>query len=178
MKTQDTKNIAIISLYAALIFTSIQFLRFPLGHQFIHIGNALVVVGVLIFGSKKGALAAALGLGIFDILNGYAAEVWITILESLIVCLVLHFYFEKGLKGKDTTSAIISVALVAALTKIILNLFKYTLINHIVGSLALNQAFSLAFVKILGTFGSALATLIAVPLLYPIFKELLKKANR
>ena len=95
MKHLTTRQLVELSLYAALIFISVQFLRIPLGAQFVHFGNALVVVAVLLYGSRLGALVAAIGLGLFDVLNGYAAEVWITILESLIVCLVLHFVFEK-----------------------------------------------------------------------------------
>lgn len=95
MKHLTTRQLVELSLYAALIFISVQLLRIPLETQFVHFGNALVVVVVLLYGSRLGALVAAIGLGLFDVLNGYAAEVWITILESLIVCLVLHFVFIK-----------------------------------------------------------------------------------
>lgn len=176
MMNTNTQKIAETSLFAALIFLAITALKIPVpGGQFVHIGNALVVVGVLLFGSKRGALAAALGLGIFDLLNGYASVVWITILESLVVCLVLHLFYERFLKGEDKAGYIIASGLVAALTKIILNIFKYTLTGILVADLPVSAAFIAAFVRITGTFGSALATIIAVPLLYPIFKRLLKK---
>ncbi|MDO4635471.1 MAG: ECF transporter S component [Streptococcus sp.] len=174
MKNHKTKDLVSVSLYAALIFIAIQFLKIPLAHQFIHIGNALVVIGILIFGFKKGFLSALLGLGIFDILNGYAASVWMTLLEAFLVCLVINFYFVKILKGKDNSKLILSVALLAALLKIILNLVKYTLINHFIANISFSSAISLAVIKILGTFGSALVTLIAVPILYPIFKSFTK----
>ena len=56
MKKQilDLQTLTMISLFAALIFLSIQFFKIPVGAQFIHFGNALVVVGCLIFGSKLG----------------------------------------------------------------------------------------------------------------------------
>ena len=95
MKNLTTRQLVELSFYSALIFISVQFLRIPLGAQFVHFGNALVVIAVLLFGSRIAALVASIGLGLFDVLNGYAAEVWITILESLIVCLVLHFVFEN-----------------------------------------------------------------------------------
>lgn len=80
MKHLTTRQLVELSLYAALIFVSVQCLRIPMGAQFVHFGNALVVVAVLLYGSRLGALVAAVGLGLFDVLNGYAAEVWITIL--------------------------------------------------------------------------------------------------
>ena len=52
MKHLTTRQLVELSLYAALIFISVQFLRIPLGAQFVHFGNALVVVAVLLYGSR------------------------------------------------------------------------------------------------------------------------------
>ena len=175
MKSDKTRELVILSLYAALIIVSVQFIRIPFGPQFVHLGNALVVIAVLIFGARKGALVATVGLGLFDIINGYAAEVWITILESLIVCLVLYLVFEKLLKSNDKTSYIILIGVIAAMTKIILNFVKYTIINTAVASLPLNAAMLASVVKIGGTFGTSVVTIIAVPLLYPVFKRILQR---
>ena len=175
MKSDKTRELVILSLYAALIIVSVQFIRIPFGPQFVHLGNALVVIAVLIFGSKKGALVATVGLGLFDIFNGYAAEVWITILESLIVCLVLYFVFEKLLKSNDKMANIIIIGVIAAVTKIILNFIKYTIINTAVASLPLKAAMLASVVKIGGTFGTSVVTIIAVPLLYPVFKRILQR---
>lgn len=175
MKNLSTRQLIELSLYAALIIISVQFLRIPVGPQFIHLGNALVVLAVLIYGSKLGALVATIGLGLFDILNGYAAEVWITILESLIVCYILHLVFEKLLNSQDKTANIILVAIIAAVAKIIMNFIKYSLINAIVGNLPVDTAMLTALVKIGGTFGTSLATAIAVPILYPVFKKILNQ---
>ena len=172
MKHLTTRQLVELSLYAALIFVSVQCLRIPMGAQFVHFGNALVVVAVLLYGSRLGALVAAVGLGLFDVLNGYAAEVWITILESLIVCAVLHLVFEGLMQSKDTTRNVIVVGVVAALTKIISNL-----INSLVGGLNLQVAFLTAVVKIGGTFGSALVTIIAVPILYPLLKQVFARQH-
>ena len=175
MKSDKTRELVELSLYAALIIVSVQFIRIPFGPQFVHLGNALVVIAVLIFGSKKGALVATVGLGLFDILNGYAAEVWITILESLLVCLVLYFVFEKLLKSNDKMANIIIIGVIAAVTKIILNFVKYTIINTAVASLPLKAAMLASVVKIGGTFGTSVVTIIAVPLLYPVFKRILQR---
>ncbi|HEM4855520.1 TPA: ECF transporter S component, partial [Streptococcus suis] len=114
MKQNQLRQLTEISLFAALICVVVFFIRIPFGSQFVHLGNALVVVGVLIFGAKKGALAASLGLGIFDLLSGYASVAWITILESLIVCFVLHLFYEKFLQANDSLSNIMLVGIVAA----------------------------------------------------------------
>ena len=163
-----TREIVELSLFSALIALSIQFFRIPVGPQFIHFGNALVVVAALIYGARKGVLVATVGLGVFDILNGYASVVWITILEALVVILVVHFVYEAMPKCRER---LVIVGFAAALTKIVLNLFKYTLIGML-GNLTLGASLNLALAKIVGTFGSSLATVIAVPILYPIFKKI------
>ena len=163
-----TRELVELSLFSALIALSIQFFRIPVGPQFIHFGNALVVVATLIYGARKGALVATVGLGVFDLLNGYASVVWITILEALVVILVVHFVYEAMPKCRGK---LVIVGFAAALTKIVLNLFKCTLIGML-GNLTLGASLNLALVKIVGTFGSSLATVIAVPILYPIFKKI------
>lgn len=174
----DIRTLTLLSLYAALIYLSIQFFRIPVGPQFIHFGNALVLVGLLLFGAGPGFLSAAVGLAIFDILNGYAAVAWITVLESAIVALVIYLVFEKILNRRDTVPTIIGMAVLGAVTKIVVNLIKYTITGVVGANLSWDASFVLAAGKIIGTFGSALATIIAVPLLYPIFKRLLQEFRK
>ncbi|HFI0357817.1 TPA: ECF transporter S component [Streptococcus suis] len=175
MKQNQLRQLTEVSLFAALICVVVFFTRIPFGSQFVHLGNALVVVGVLIFGAKKGALAASLGLGIFDLLSGYASVAWITILESLIVCFVLHLFYEKFLQANDSLSNIMLVGIVAAFTKIILNLLKYTVTGSLVGGLTPSASFLAALGRILGTYGTAITTIIAVPILYQVCKRLYKR---
>ena len=56
MKNDNTRELVELSLYAALIIVTVQFIRIPFGPQFVHLGNALVVIAILIFGARKGAV--------------------------------------------------------------------------------------------------------------------------
>ncbi|EQB23740.1 ECF transporter S component [Streptococcus equi] len=161
-----------LSLFAALIFISVELLRIPVGTQFIHLGNALVVVAVLLYGARRAALVAAIGLGLFDMINGYAAVVWITVLEALVVCYLLHVIYEKLLKSVDKPMIIVAIGLLAAAAKLVMNLVKYNLIAYFGAQLPLSVALWAALGKIGGSLGTALVTVIAVPLLYPVFKQL------
>ena len=181
MKNTDLRDLVRTSLFAALIFLGISVFRIqiPFSTQFVHFGNALVVVGCLLFGTKQGAMAASIGLGLFDILNNYADVAWQTILESLIVCYIIHLVYEKAMNKDDKIANVIAVGVIAAIVKIILNIIKYTFLRGmIIGGLALAPAFIQAINKITGTFGSAILTIIAVPIIYPIFKEALKRVKR
>ena len=48
MKNDNTRELVGLSLYAALIIVTVQFIRIPFGPQFVHLGNALVVIAILI----------------------------------------------------------------------------------------------------------------------------------
>ena len=181
MKNTDLRDLVQTSLFAALIYLGVSAFRIPMPFttQFVHFGNALVVIGCLLFGTKQGAIAASIGLGLFDIHNNYADVAWLTILESLIVCYVIHLVYEKAMKKDDKIANIIAVGVIAAILKIIVNIIKYTFLRGmIVGGLALEPAFIQAINKITGTFGSAIFTVVAVPIVYPLFKEALKRVRK
>ena len=74
------RAVVMTGLFAAMIYIGIWVLRIPLpavvGRPFIHFGNTLTAVAILYLGFRNGALAGIIGLGGFDILNGYAATSW------------------------------------------------------------------------------------------------------
>lgn len=76
-RSEHLKKLVFTGLFAAIIFIGISVLRIPLpaivGRPFIHFGNILTVLAVMLLGFGYGAAAGAIGLGLFDILNGYAA---------------------------------------------------------------------------------------------------------
>jgi uncharacterized membrane protein len=39
----------------------------------IHLGNVPLVIAAIVFGARRGALAGAFGMGLFDVLSGWAA---------------------------------------------------------------------------------------------------------
>ncbi len=49
MKSDKTRELVELSLYAALIIVSVQFIRIPLDSICPYLGNALVVIVALIF---------------------------------------------------------------------------------------------------------------------------------
>ncbi|KFN89598.1 putative membrane protein [Tetragenococcus muriaticus PMC-11-5] len=82
-----------VALFTALtvIGTMIK-IPLPTG-AFVHLGNAVLLLSVLLLGYVKGSLAGGLGFAIFDILNGYAAEAPYFIVESFIVGAVAYGLF-------------------------------------------------------------------------------------
>ncbi len=69
------KDLAITAVFTALIlvFTAFVNIRLPFGGNggLIHLGNIPLFIVAIIFGKKSGAIAGAIGMGLFDLLSGW-----------------------------------------------------------------------------------------------------------
>jgi len=77
-----TFDLIISALLIALVFVSTVFLniKLPFGNGgLVHLGTAMLFIASILFGPKKGAIAGAAGMGLFDILGGWAIWAPITI---------------------------------------------------------------------------------------------------
>lgn len=74
--TTRTANLVMTALMIGIIIVSIMFIRIPIpGTQgYVHLGDAMIFLSVLILGWKNGAMAAAIGGALGDIMGG--APVW------------------------------------------------------------------------------------------------------
>lgn len=168
-----------VAVLAALIFLATAIFKIRIPPQMIHLGNAMVLTVVLLFGSKKGAVAASIALFLFDITHGWAAVAWITVLESLIVCLYVFLVYEKGMKKDDTVPKIIFISITAALLKVLINFVKYTFFyNMLANKMTFDAAVTATLAKIIGSYGTAVGTAVVAPILYFSLKPVMKKINR
>ncbi|MGY3778760.1 ECF transporter S component [Isobaculum melis] len=180
MSTQkiNTQSIVLIALFAALTFVGTM-IRIPMPTgAFAHLGNAVLLLAVLLLGYKKGALAGGLGFAIFDLLNDYAIEAPYFILESFIVggaAALTVLTFQRKI---DSIQKIIVIAAVSSFAKIIMTQLKNT-----VGIMLTGSDFSVAFIsaisKLLPTIINTFTTIIIVSLVYfPLKKQFEKIFNR
>ncbi|PFO09412.1 ECF transporter S component [Bacillus sp. AFS076308] len=76
--TSKTKSIVINALFIALTLVATMFinLRLPImgNGGLIHLGNVPLFIAALVYGKKTGAIAGAFGMGLFDLISGWA--VW------------------------------------------------------------------------------------------------------
>lgn len=78
-KTYDSKvkDMVITSLLIGLVFIFTRFIniRLPISINggLIHLGNVMLFVSAIVFGKKKGAMAGAFGMALFDIMSGWMA---------------------------------------------------------------------------------------------------------
>jgi len=71
-----TRDLVETGLLIAIVFISTMFIniRLPISINggLIHMGNIALFLSAMLFGKKKGAIAGAFGMGLFDILSGWA----------------------------------------------------------------------------------------------------------
>lgn len=72
----STRTIVLIGLFAAICYVSLYFLipiPSPVGSPFLHMGNMFVILASLLFNGYIGGISGSLGMGLFDLMNGFAA---------------------------------------------------------------------------------------------------------
>lgn len=171
---RDLFKLMEISMYAAIIVMAIYLIRVPMpsaiSRSFVHPGNALVILGSLLMGFKRGTLAAMLGLFIFDLTAGYITSVPFTLLENFVVLLVVGLVYRL-LKRQDHVFSISVVGIVGAVTKIVIIFIKYVATQLALGS-TLTAAISIAFTGMPASLFTGMVTAILVPILYYPMKKI------
>lgn len=167
-----------VSIYAAMIVIAIYFIRIPMpsaiSRTFVHPGNALVILGSLLMGFKRGTLAAMLGLFIFDLTSGYITAAPFTLLENFIVLLVVEFVYRYLLKRRDHMGAIVLIGVVGAVTKIVIIFIKYVATQLALGN-TMTAAFSLALTGMPASLFTGVVTAILIPVLYLPMKKIFQQ---
>lgn len=164
-KQVSIQSIIFVALFSALTFigTSIK-IPMPTG-AFAHLGNAILLLAVLLIGYKRGALAGGIGFALFDVMNGYATEAPYFILESFVVggaAYLVYNLFHKNLNG---AWKLIVVGLSAGVVKIIMTQLKNTVVNLIAGA-DFSVAFTGALVKLPATMLNVVTTIVLISIVY------------
>ena len=72
MKNESSiKNMTKTAMMAALVFVGIYLIKIPVPNGYTHMGDCMIFLGVLLLGTKRGALAGAIGAAASDVLGGY-----------------------------------------------------------------------------------------------------------
>lgn len=88
-----------IALFTALIFvaTYVQ-INFSIGGM-IHLGNFVAILVSLLFGGYIGGISASLGMGFYDVLNGYPYTTFVrTFIVKFCFCFIIGVLFRRLLK--------------------------------------------------------------------------------
>jgi uncharacterized membrane protein len=103
---EKSKDITISGLLIAMVFVSTMFinLRLPVSINggLVHCGNIALFTSAFLFGKKKGALAGAFGMGLFDIMSGWVIWAPFTfIVRGVMGYIIGSISHSKGYKGNN-----------------------------------------------------------------------------
>ncbi|GHV41071.1 membrane protein [Clostridia bacterium] len=76
MKNISVKDLCVCAMLTTIVFvmTLTVNIRLPIAANggLVHLGNVPLVAGAILFGRKKGAVAGAVGMALFDLMSGWA----------------------------------------------------------------------------------------------------------
>jgi uncharacterized membrane protein len=97
--TIKTKTIVINALFIAITLVATMFINIKLpimgNGGLIHLGNVPLFIAALVYGKKTGAVAGAFGMGLFDLLSGWALWAPFTFIIVGIMGFIVGLISEK-----------------------------------------------------------------------------------
>ncbi len=118
VKMTATKKLTINAMCIALTFVSTAFIniRLPImaNGGLIHLGNVPLFLSAMIFGKKTGAIAGALGMGLFDLISG-----WIAWAPFTFVIVGIMGYAVGKISEKNTIFCYFIAIVVALIIKVL-----------------------------------------------------------
>lgn len=177
-KQSSIQALVLVALFTALtvIGTTIK-IPLPTG-AFVHLGNAVLLLAVLLLGYLKGSFAGGLGFFIFDLLNGYATEAPYFILESFIVGAAAYGALLIFKKKPTAIWQVVVIGVVTAIAKLLMTQIKNMVMLLIAGA-DFQAAFAGALTKLPATLINVTLTVVIVALVYfPLKKALVSTIKR
>lgn len=116
MKELNVKDLVITSLFIALVFVFTWLVKFQLPFApnggLIHLGNVPFFLAAIFLDKRIGMTAGALGMGIFDLVSGWAMWSPMTVISALIMGYILNKFNYKHLNLKNLLISFVLVAIV------------------------------------------------------------------
>jgi uncharacterized membrane protein len=132
MNNNKTKTVVINALFIALTLVATMFIniRLPImgNGGLIHLGNVPLFLAAFVYGKKTGAIAGAFGMGMFDLISGWAAWAPFTFVIVGTMGWVAGLISEK-IKEKRTLAYVLAIA-AALVIKIVGYYFTEVILYH------------------------------------------------
>ena len=168
-RNEKTNRLVMTAMMICLVLVATFSIRIPspFTQGYVHLGDTMVFLSVLLLGKKSGALAAGLGSGLADILGGYAAYApWSLIIKAL-MAFIMGVFIEGCIKKEKHHIKIGSVPLVEIIGMVIAGIemvIGYALVDGFLAGNPLTGFLGAPFNVAQFAVGLVLATLLAMAL--------------
>lgn len=95
MQTYSVKDTTKMALMAAVVFLLTYTFKIPFVNGYTHLGDCAILIGVMILGRKKGALAGGVGAALSDFISGYPHWIIPTFFIKFLMATVMGLIAEK-----------------------------------------------------------------------------------
>jgi uncharacterized membrane protein len=97
-----TIDIVQISLMAAITFVATTVIHVPTFMGVLHLGDSMIFLAAILFGRKKSAAASAIGMCLFDLVNGYTLWAPFTfVIKGVMGYIAGTIAYRKNYNGKN-----------------------------------------------------------------------------
>ena len=83
------------AMMAAIIFVSIYLIKIPVPNGYTHLGDCMIFLGVILLGTKRGALAGGIGGALSDLLAGYMHWVFPTLVIKYLMAFLMGLFIDR-----------------------------------------------------------------------------------
>lgn len=168
-RTEKTNKLVLTALMMCLVLLATIAIRIPspFTQGYIHLGDALIYISVLLLGKKNGAVAAGFGSAMADLLGGYAAYAPWTLCVKAFMAFIMGMFIEAAMKKKKNSVKIAGVPLVQILGMVIAGVVMalgYCLIDGAFAGNMLAGILGIPFNVIQFGVGMVLALMVAMAL--------------
>lgn len=101
-QVSTTNQTVLMGLMIALTYLAGSIIKIPSVGGFVHIGDCMVFLSVIILGKKKGAVSSGLGMFLVDVLGGYYFWAPFTLIIKGAMAYLAGFILEKMSKSNGT----------------------------------------------------------------------------
>lgn len=113
-QSNSVRELTVNGLLIAMVFVATMFIniRLPISVNggLIHLGNVVLFTIAILYGKKKGAIAGAFGMGLFDILSGWTAWAPFTfVIRGVMGYLIGSISHANGKRGKNPAMNFIAI---------------------------------------------------------------------
>ena len=99
-KTLNTSETVLMGLMIALTYLAGSIIKVPSIGGFIHIGDCMVFLSVIVLGKKNGAVSSALGMFLVDVLGGYYFWAPFTLIIKGAMAYIAGLILERMVESK------------------------------------------------------------------------------
>lgn len=103
MQNDKIKAMTETGVFIAVVFIGVFLIKIPVPSGYMHIGDSMIFLSVLLLGGKRGAIAGGIGAALADLIGGYAVWIVPTLICKAVMAMVTAGLIKIrvfGLKGR------------------------------------------------------------------------------